>query len=366
MRNGADRGFSFVEVLIALTIVLAATAPLLHIAASGQRLSRSHGEATDLHQRLRVAVEKLRTDLTLAGAGGLDGPVSDVSGSLAGYLAPLVPARLGARAPDLPLSAFTDRISLVYATAEAGPSALTVDMASAAEAVAISATATGCPDAGLCGFTDGTRALVFDTSGVGAGHDFFTVTGTAGALAHDAPNPAFHRPYAAGRSLVVPVVQRVYYFDRPGRRLMVYDGYQSDMPFIDNVVDVRFEYFADRLASSVAQPPEGMSSCVFDAGLPPVPRLDDLGGDGLYPLAPGEMTDGPVCGAGPNAFDGDLLRIRMVRVTLRLQAGADEVRGRGALFSQPGRSSSAYSFVPDFEVTFDVAPRNMTPAVFAR
>ena len=165
-----------------------------------------------------------------------------------------------------PLSAFADRISLVYATAEAGPSALTVDMASASEAVAISATATGCPGAGLCGFTDGTRALVVDTSGVGAGHDFFTVTGTAGALAHDAPNPAFHRPYAAGRSLVVPVVQRVYYFDRAARRLMVYDGHQSDMPFIDNVVDVRFEYFADRAASSVAQPPEGMSSCVFDAG----------------------------------------------------------------------------------------------------
>jgi hypothetical protein len=105
---------------------------------------------------------------------------------------------------------------------------------------------------------------------------------------------------------------------------------------------------------------------VFDAGLPPVPRLDDHGADGLYLLAPGEMTDGPVCSAGQNAFDGDLLRIRMVRVTLRLQAGADEVRGRGALFSQPGRSSSAYSFVPDFEVTFDVAPRNMTPSVFSR
>jgi prepilin-type N-terminal cleavage/methylation domain-containing protein len=362
----SDRGFSFVEVLIALTIVLAAAAPLLHVAASGQRLSRSHGEAIDLHQRLRVAVEKLRGDLTLAGAGERPGPVSGLSGNLTGYLSPLVPARLGARAPDAPLSAFSDRVSLVFATDVAGPSALTVDMSSASDAVGISATATGCPAAGLCGFTAGTRALVLDTSGVGAGHDFFTVTGTAGALAHDAPNPLFHRPYAAARSLVVPVVQRVYYFDRPGRRLMVYDGYQSDMPFIDNVVDVRFEYFADRMASSVTQPPEGMGSCVFDAGMPPVPRLADLGGDGLHPLTVDEMTDGPVCGAGPNAFDGDLLRIRLVRVTLRLQAGADEVRARGSLFSQPGRSSSAYSYVPDFEVTFDVAPRNMAPAVFPR
>ena len=230
----------------------------------------------------------------------------------------------------------------------------------------ISATAVGCPDAGLCGFTAGTRALLVDTSGVGAGHDFFTVTGIAGALAHDEPNPALHRPYPAGRSRVVPVVQRVYYLDRANRRLMLYDGHQSDMPFIDNVVDLRFEYFADRAPSSVAWPAEGMSSCLFDAGSPPVSRLDDLGGEGLQPLAPARMTDGPVCGAGANAFDGDLLRIRMVRVTLRLQAGAEEVRAGGALFSLPGRSSSAYSYVPDFEVTFDVAPRNMTPAVFRR
>ena len=59
-------------------------------------------------------------------------------------------------------------------------------------------------------------------------------------------------------------------------------------------------------------------------------------------------------------------RIRLVRVTLRLDAAADEVRGAGALFLRPGRSSNAYSYVPDYELTFDVAPRNMTPAVVGR
>ncbi len=165
----------------------------------------------------------------------------------------------------------------------------------------------------------------------------------------------------------MPVVQRVYYFDRANRRLMVYDGYQSDMPFIDNVVDVRFEYFADRSASSVARPPEGMSSCVFDAGTPPVPRLEDLGGDGLHRLTTDEMTDGPVCGAGPNAFDGDLLRIRHGSRHAAPAGG----RGRGPwpvapCSRSPADRRAAYSYVPDFEVTFDVAPRNMTPAVFPR
>ena len=366
MRKCSERGFSFVEVLLALTILLAAAAPLLHIAASGQRLVRTHGEATDLHQRLRVAVATLRSELSQAGTGVLRGPGTSLSGGLTGYLAPIVPARTGARTPDTPLSAFPDRISLVYVRDDAWPSPLTVDMASVTDAVPISAAVPGCPAAGLCGFSVGARALVMDTSAVGAGHDFFTVTGIAGALAHDAPNPAFHRPYAARQSIVVPIVQRVYHFDRVNRRLMVYDGHQSDMPVIDNVLDLRFTYFADPSPSSVARPADGSGSCVYDAGSPPVPRLEDLEGAGLYELTAAEMTDGPLCGAGADAFDGDLLRIRLVRVTMRLQAAADEVRGSGALFTRPGRSTSGYSYVPDYEVTFDVAPRNMAPVVFPR
>jgi hypothetical protein len=51
---------------------------------------------------------------------------------------------------------------------------------------------------------------------------------------------------------------------------------------------------------------------------------------------------------------------------MRLQAAADEVRGSGALFTRPGRSTSGDSYVPDYEVTFDVAPRNMAPVIFPR
>ena len=265
-----DEGFSFIEVLIGLTILLAAMGTLMQVAASGQRLARSHAEASDLHQRVRVAAEKLQKDLALAGAGTLRGPLS---GGLTGYMAPLLPARMGARLPDTPLSAFTDRVSIVYVADSAWPSTLSVSMAAAGDPVFVNAAAAGCPAAGLCGFSEGTRALLVDTGDVGAGHDLFTVTGIAGALAHDSPNLPFERPYVAGRSIVVPVVQRVYYFDRANRRLMTYDGYQSDMPVIDNVVDVRFSYFADGSASSVVRPSEGTGNCVYDAGAPsPAPR----------------------------------------------------------------------------------------------
>jgi hypothetical protein len=354
-----ERGFTYVEVLIAIAILFAATSTLLQVTASGQRLTRSQGEATDLHQRTRVGVERLRDDLALAGTGTL-------VGSLTGHFAPLVPARTGIRFPDPPLSAFADRVSIVYVAEGAWPSPLTVDMTNALEPVPISATAPGCPLTGLCGFSEGTRALLLDTRGVGAGHDLFTVTGVAGALAHDSPNPPLHRSYEAGTSIVVPVVHRVYHFDRAGRRLMVYDGYQGDMPLVDHLVDLRFRYFVDRLPSSVSRPADGIATCVYDAGSPAVPRLEDLGGVGLHELTSTQMTDGPFCGAGPGTFDGDLLRIRLVRVTMRLEAAADDVRGSGFLFARPGRSSSGESFVPDYEVTFDVAPRNMLPALSPR
>jgi hypothetical protein len=56
------------------------------------------------------------------------------------------------------------------------------------------------------------------------------------------------------------------------------------------------------------------------------------------------FRDGPWCGDGENRFDADLLRIRKVRVTLRMQAANEVMRGRK---------------VADFSLSFEVAPRNM-------
>ena len=364
--SGVARGFSFVEVLIALAILLSALGAFAQIAAAGQRLARSQSEATDLHQRLRVVAERIRKDLAQAGAGVVRGPVSGLASNLTNYIAPILPARLGSRLPDNAPSAFSDRVSIFYAAEGAWPSPLTVSMADVDQPLFIDSSIPGCPGIGLCGLEVGTRAMLIDTRGVGAGHEIFTVSGVAGALLHDAPNPQFERVFTIGNSTVIPVVQRTYYFDRPNRRLMLYDGHLGDMPLVDNVVDVEFSFFVDSAAASVARPPDGEASCVYDPGSPPLPRLSVYGTVGLHLLTAGEMTDGPFCGAGGTAFDGDLLRIRLVRVRLRLDAAADDVRGSGSLFARPGRSSSGYSYVPDFEVTFDVAPRNMAPAPFAR
>jgi hypothetical protein len=86
------------------------------------------------------------------------------------------------------------------------------------------------------------------------------------------------------------------------------------VPLLDNVVDVRFSYFG--------------------AAVP---------GPGLRPLSLAELSDGPPRGLPPNRFDADASSIRIVRVTIMLDAAADDS-------------------VPDFEMTFDVAPRNLRKA----
>jgi type II secretory pathway pseudopilin PulG len=354
-----ESGFSFVEVLIAVTIFAAAIMPLLFVAAGAERLARSQPEAADLQQRVRVIADKLKRDVALAGAGPLHGSLASPLGS---YVAAVVPARTGVRLRDPELSAFPDRISVIYVPDGGVQASLATSMTTASAALLVDLSADGCGGSGVCGFTTGSRAMILDGRGVGAGHDVFTVTGVnaaTGEVDHDA---AFSRAYAAGAA-IVPIIERVYHFDPPNRRLMQYDGDQSDMPLVDNVVDLNFTYFGDPSPASVARPPAGESSCVYEAGFPPVPRLAPLGGSGLRRLPLAQLMDGPICGLSPNAFDGDLLRIRMVRVTLRLQAAADDVRGTGRWFSRPGRSNSGYSYVPDYEVTFDIAIRNMLPAV---
>ncbi len=62
----------------------------------------------------------------------------------------------------------------------------------------------------------------------------------------------------------------------------------------------------------------------------------------------------------PNKFDADLLRVRQVRVTLRVQVANELLRGpAGVLFRHGGRSRGGERFIPDQEVRFDVSPRNM-------
>ncbi len=357
-RGRGEEGFTLLETLLATAIVLCAFAVLFQLATTGQRITRTQPEAADLQQRVRVAADMMQRDLLMAGAGLAHGADA---GPLVNYLPAIVPYRTGAWHPDPELSFFDDRISILYVEAGATAAALAANMAGAAADVPVDPASPGCPAAGLCGFQVGTRSLVFDGAGLGLGFDLFSARGIAGGLAHAAPDPPFTRAYQMATARVARVRQRVYYIDASTRRLMLYDGYQTDVPLADQVVALKFEYFVDPWAGGVSRPANGASNCVYAAGTPPVPLLVDFGGSTLVGAGAALLTDGPICGISPSSFDGDLLRIRRVRVTLRAQVADVSLRGRGSDFAAQGLSSSGESYVPDMEVSFDVSPRNMLP-----
>jgi hypothetical protein len=200
-----------------------------------------------------------------------------------------------------------------------------------------------------------------DTSAAGRGFDLFTVLDATAGLSHGPPDPAFSLAYRAIGTRAVPIKQRVYYFDAAASRLMLYDGYLTDAVVAENIVSVRFQYFLDPSARSAPRPPDGAATCLDGAGSARTAQLLEPGELLLRPAGSRLLTDGPLCGVAPHRFDGDLLRVRRVRVTIRAQAADSALRGSGSDFMIPGVSTGVASDVPDIEVTFDVTPRNLRP-----
>jgi hypothetical protein len=115
--------------------------------------------------------------------------------------------------------------------------------------------------------------------------------------------------------------------------LIQYDGTENaDVPVLDHVVGLTFEYYGD-------------------------PMLP-----GLTPVTAAELTDGPwrPDGASPDRWDADLLRIRSVGVTVRVEAALAALRGpAGLLFTNGGTAREASRWIPDQEIRFRVSPRNL-------
>ena len=350
------RGYTIIEMVVAMGIMTVVSGAIFQMAGSTQSGFRTQPEVIDMQQRLRVAADMIYKDLLMAGAG----PSFTTDGSLANYFPPIAPARRGLQTPDAELSQAQDRISIVYAARSRAQTMLSADQGSSSSALPLDTLNPSCPATAPCGFTTGMRALVFDASGLGNGFDIFNVSGTSpNSIFHAAPNPSFSKAYTRDSARVIEVEQHVYSHDAANRRLMHYDGHQGEFPLVDDVVGLRFTYYADPDPSSAPQPATGQANCVYDAGTPPVPKLADLGSTALKPLTAAQLTDGPTCGLSPNRFDGDLLRVRKIRVTIRVQVGLSDLRGSGGDFNQAGASSSGTRYIPDYSMSFEVTPRNL-------
>jgi hypothetical protein len=112
-------------------------------------------------------------------------------------------------------------------------------------------------------------------------------------------------------------------------QLMSYaGGSAADVPVVDHVVALTFEYFAS----------------------------------GLVPLSASELTDGPWSpdASAPTRWDADLERVRAVAIVLRVQSAVAALRGpAGTLFMHGGTAHDRSRWAPDVTLHFRVAPRNL-------
>jgi hypothetical protein len=373
-------GFTFAELLVAATIGILLIGGLLAIVATGRSASSARAAAIDIEQRLRAATEAIGADVAAAGTG----PANAVGGRPLGVIVPsILPCRVGPSG-DPPGTFRQDALTLLAAP---GSSAGTV-LASAwnpGAGLADVAQVPGCPVADAsCGIEAGAVVLLLD----GALAEFYRVDAVVGPSLSLSPFGATSgRSFPAG-SPVVPLSVMTYAFKAgpPGEagQLVSAEGSGADMPAVDHVAGLSFQLLGEPRppmlrstapvrasygplppAAAIDDPndawPAGENCTIAAAGSVQVSRLPALQpGSGLVPLPAGALTDGPWCpdAAAPARHDADLLRVRAVRVTLRLEASSRELRGTDpGRFAHPGTARVFAATTPDREVVFDVVPR---------
>ena len=379
-------GFALLEVLAATAIVLILAGSLLAVTLPTHAGFAREPAANDVQDRVRTAAQSLRQELLEAGSG----PAAPSGGLPLGLLVPpVLPYRIGLRRADPPGTFRHDLITVVSSSPGAAATTIAADFQGSVGIVTVN-TPPGCPlGHPSCGLEPGMGVLLLDQSGQA---DYYGVSAAVGNLVTlAARGPATGRRYAAGARLV-PIDVSTYYI-RPsagsdGPQLARYDGNASDLPFVDHLVELAVEYYGDpqpprlrvqagalgeAMTYGPTPPPVGEDderdswgageNCVVSAaGAPRAPRMPELGAaaSSLQHLAPDSLTDGPWCpdAEAVNRFDADLLRVRRVRVTLRVEAWLDAMRGRDPrLFSRPGHSPGGGRLVPDERIVFDVVLR---------
>ena len=232
-------GFTVIEMLIATAVLMAVMGAILAVINPAQAALQAQGEAADMHQRLRAAVDLFAADLRAADA--------------------VRPYRVGGARDDAAAGVYyrPDTIAVL-----------------------------GVPASALSPDAEATRT-------------YYLKTGV--------PSNTFE--------------------------LMQYDGRLTDLPVVEHVARLSFDYFGD------SRPP----------------------GAALVRLDPAILVDGPWSDDGSHrSFDLDLLRVRQVRVRLRVESTDASLRGpTGSLFLHAGTSNTPERFVPDQEIELHVALRNV-------
>lgn len=392
-RARGEAGFTLVELLVSSMIMVLVTGAIFQLMNPAQGTFRAQPEVSDLQQRLRVGIDTLQKDLVMAGAGTYNG---ESAGALSYFIAPIMPYRAFGEPPDSVNGIFfrDDVVSLLYVPPT--PSQTSISQAMPPKSAEIKVNPQpNCPPAKgmeLCGFSQGDQAIIFDVSG---NWDMFVITAVqSDALHMQHRNDDFSYKYEAFAPLTQVTSAMYYLKSDPATKtyqLMYFDGWNVDLPVADNVVRLRFQYFGDPQPPQLTgkpltkkpgpwttygpPPPElGVTrnnwpageNCTFrvdPASGMQVPRLATLAaGVSQVELTQAMLSDGPFCpdDTMPKRFDADLLRVRRVRATIRVQAALEAFRGpASALFLNGGTSTDSTRWIPDQEISFDVTPRNL-------
>ena len=384
-RHSREHGFSLIEMTVSMGLMIVVTGSIFALLNPGQGNFVAEPEVADMQQRTRLAADTLYKDLVMTGAGSYAG---DNPMALSYFFAPVMPFRQGRLQDDPPGTFRSDAITLMMVPATTAQSNIAQPMPAKSAELKVSEDP-NCPPSKadqLCGFKEGMSVLIYDESG---SYDLFSITEVQAQALHLQHNlDDLGKIYDAG-SKIVQIQSHTYYLRTDVAtktyQLMHYDGADNDVPVVDNVVGLEFEYFGDPqppitigkpLTNPVGPwttygpkpPPLTLDNCVFmnDGSPVPAPRLPVLGPGGvtttLVKLTQGQLTDGPWCpdANSPNRFDADLFRIRKIGVRIRLQTGNDSLRGpASALFTYGGTSRGGNKYIPDQEVRFQVTPRNL-------
>ena len=353
-RHRCDCGFSLVESLVALVLLVVIMGAVFGLVAPSSIASHTQPEAIDVQQRARVAAAALQRDVTMAGAGLQSGPGT---GSLINHFAAIVPRRMGLQGSDPYHVARPDAITLHRVSAGWLQTTLLDPLPTGSLNLTVNEPS-NCPVRnGVCGLMPDISVVVFDEGGT---VDWFRVKQILNPAVLIQPQQSQSSGYLPG-AYVAEAESDVYWHDSSARQLRHYDGYQTDVPVVDNVVSLSFEYFGDPLPPVRPKPPPGTANCLYDAGGNLTASLSVLTpqGGSLAPLPLSMLSDGPWCGAGDNRFDADLLRVKRVRVSLRIQATQAAHRGSVADYVIAGFGRGALGVVPDYSIAFDIAPRNL-------
>jgi hypothetical protein len=289
------------------------------------------------------------------------------------YFTPVQPAWQGAT---------SHAITVLYVPPTAVQTTLSTDLTPAAATLRVAA-ASNCPiGVELCGIVSGMTLLVYDDIGHA---DTFSVLGVSTGSAQlqiSSPNAdAAVTTYKVG-SKVVEAQVHTYSLKTsgspPNSQLI-----RGNAPVVDHVVGLTFEYYGEPqppalvdgvptygprppaldVQTSAYPPGENCTFAVDGLGMQ-APRLPELDHNRtLTPLTAAQLTDGPWCpdDADVNRWDADLLRIRRIAITVRVEAALAALRGpAGVLFTNGGWSRRASTWLPDQSIRWSVSPRNLS------